>query len=216
MQKIFIKTIQSFVPNISIDIINHHWQMLAKNYQQSNRFYHNFIHIESLLHYFDKIQNQFYQPNMVLLAIFYHDSIYQTETIQSISNEQQSVDFLINTWQSMISDDILQLVKTLILATETHQIPTNIDKKLANDLALFLDMDLSILGSSTLIYQRYAQQIRQEYAHITDDVYRQGRTKVLQNFLQRPRLYFSETFFQQLETQARQNMMNEIKLLSSA
>lgn len=216
MQKIFTKTIQSFVLNISIDIINHHWQMLAKNYQQSNRFYHNFIHIESLLHHFDKIQNQFYQPNMVLLAIFYHDSIYQTETIQSISNEQQSVDFLINTWQSMISDDVLQLVKTLILATETHQIPTNIDKKLANDLALFLDMDLSILGSSTLIYQRYAQQIRQEYAHITDDVYRQGRTKVLQNFLQRPRLYFSETFFQQLEKQARQNMMNEIKLLSSA
>lgn len=214
MKQLFFNTIQSINQHIPKKIIEYHWQNLINHYQQPHRFYHNFSHIQVLIKHFLANQSHFSQPNHVLLAIFYHDVIYQTDIQQNISNEQQSADFLLNCWQTLIDKSVLEPAIILILATEKHQLPINIDKNLSNDIALFLDMDLSILGSSPNIYQQYAQQIRQEYVHIPDLMYRQGRSQILQHFLIRPRLYFSESFFQQYEQLARQNIINEINSLS--
>ena len=43
------------------------------------------------------------------------------------------------------------------------------------DVCIFLDMDLSILGSDENMYTIYSTFIRKEYSHINDQDYKLGR-----------------------------------------
>ena len=91
------------------------------------------------------------------------------------------------------------------MATKGHQIDPS-----DTDLCIFLDADLAILGTDSVQYQDYARSIRQEYSWVSDAAYQVGRTKVLQNFLQRDRLYCTDLLFHELESIARINMQQEL------
>ncbi len=78
---------------------------------------------------------------------------------------------------------------------------------------VFLDLDLSILGASEDDYDGYTKQIREEYKHYSEDEYRNGRIRVMQGFLNRKRLYFSDYFYNRYEVRARENIDREIKSL---
>lgn len=98
-------------------------------------------------------------------------------------------------------------VSQLIYESKTHK-PTSTRN------ALFLDADLSILGTDSINYQNYIKQIRQEYAIYNDDVYRDGRKKVLAMFLEKERIYMSEYFYERYEQKARSNIVYELTVLS--
>ncbi len=89
------------------------------------------------------------------------------------------------------------------------------DSRDFSDAAYLLDMDLSILGAPWSTYQQYAQAIRQEYAHVADDNYRDGRTAVLQGLLAHPKLYLTDYYYSQLEAQARDNIKRELISLAA-
>jgi predicted metal-dependent HD superfamily phosphohydrolase len=97
-------------------------------------------------------------------------------------------------------------VHEYILATKHHQLDVS-DK----DLALFLDMDMSILGSCLPEYLAYARAIRKEYSHISDDVYCAKRADVLRGFL--AGTIFHTTAFSLWEDRARTNLMHEVAFL---
>ena len=78
---------------------------------------------------------------------------------------------------------------------------------------LFLDFDLGILGTSQAEYDTYAEKIRKEYSHYTEDEYCRGRIAVLQRFLNRERLYFTDHFYEKYEGMARGNIDGEINSL---
>ena len=58
-----------------------------------------------------------------------------------------------------------------------------------NDINLFTDADLAILGAEPEIYKNYAAAIRQEYSVFPDPIYIPGRKKVLLHFLKMERLF---------------------------
>ncbi len=76
-----------------------------------------------------------------------------------------------------------------------------------------LDADLAIFGANPGEYQKYARSIRQEYIWVSDANYIAGRTKVLENFLQRERIYLTEEIFNSLELSAHNNIKAEIQFL---
>lgn len=78
---------------------------------------------------------------------------------------------------------------------------------------LFLDIDLSILATPQEKYDEYSSQIRTEYEYYPDEVFRQARMKALQVFLDREKLFFTPYFCNKFESQARQNIARELKLL---
>jgi len=82
------------------------------------------------------------------------------------------------------------------------------------DTAVFLDFDLGILAAPEAAYQRYADQVAQEYAWVPREAYRLGRAKVLSSFLSRPVLYFTPSLRDQWETAARANLSNELARLN--
>lgn len=183
------------------------WQNLQSHYNEPHRHYHNLSHIKALHSHFDSVKPFLKNPHAVELAIFYHDVIYDPK--QS-DNEMQSVKFLQNQLAEFLPKSLLNEVGGLILATQKHTL-TDVEN---SDMAYFLDMDLAILGSEKAVYQNYAQAIRQEYAHFADNDYRQGRSAVLKAFLQRPKLFFSQVFFDKYENVARQNIQAEIYQLN--
>ena len=82
------------------------------------------------------------------------------------------------------------------------------------DLALLLDLDLSVLAAAPDVYRAYATAIRREYALYPDDVYKPGRMRVLEAFLARDRIYLTERLHAAWETRARQNLASEIAELA--
>jgi predicted metal-dependent HD superfamily phosphohydrolase len=94
-----------------------------------------------------------------------------------------------------------------ILATKNHTFHSD------KDINLFTDADLSILGKDQKTYKLYSEQVRREYAVYKDEVYYPGRAKVLQHFLDMPRIYKTDFFYQQYEDQARKNIAQERSLL---
>lgn len=82
------------------------------------------------------------------------------------------------------------------------------------EINLFTDADLSILGSVQSVYVNYAKQVRQEYSIYPDFMYRPGRQKVLNHFLQMKKIFKTDVFFNKYEAQARINLQHESALLT--
>lgn len=208
MKTAFAKLLQVYA--IDHQTIADYWQNIVTHYQQPHRHYHTLHHIEALLEQFDGIKDQLKQPESVLLAIFYHDVIYQTQDKPAMSNERQSAAYFIAELGGFLPIDLQNRVVELIIATEKHELADTND----SDMAYFLDMDLRILGQTDLVYQAYCQQIRLEYQHVAKFLYNFSRKEALKSFLDRKRLYFTQRFSTQYEQQARQNIKSEIKTLT--
>ena len=97
----------------------------------------------------------------------------------------------------------------MILATKTHTFDSS-----APDSKLFLDIDLSILGAPSHIYREYSRAIRREFGWVPRFLYRRGRREVLQGFLSRPSIFFTDEMRNRFESQARLNIKTEIEELS--
>ena len=77
----------------------------------------------------------------------------------------------------------------------------------------FLDADISVLGWDWERYEQYSRWIRKEYAVVPAILYRSGRKKVLQHFLNKPFLFQTKYYQSRLEEQARANLKQELSLL---
>jgi predicted metal-dependent HD superfamily phosphohydrolase len=102
----------------------------------------------------------------------------------------------------------IKRVETLILATRHAAIPTE------PDAHLLVDIDLSILGRPPREFDAYEAKIRQEYAWVSDDAFRQGRRAILELFLGRRSIYQTAFFREQFEAQARENLTRSMISLS--
>lgn len=115
------------------------------------------------------------------------------------------------------------LVSAMIRSTAKHSLNfefglvvnnfTNEDKR---DAAIFLDLDLLILGAQEQKYAVYKEQIRAEwqkpYGPFTRREFVDGRIRVLESFAMRPNLFLVLTEF---EEQARLNIANEVAELKA-
>ena len=180
---------------------------IVNAYSHPARHYHNLEHIQNLLTLSETFRDNSDRWIILQFTSWFHDYIYNP---QAKDNEVQSAIYAQEKLKAMnIVPDIIELVKQIILSTQKHQpLTTNIIN------AIFLDMDLSILGTSTESYLRYSQAIRQEYIWLSDQDYQKGRIEFLSSFLAKKRIYFTEYFYQKLEAKARANLELEIKELT--
>lgn len=182
------------------------WEILRAAYSEPARHYHNLGHIHALLARAAEYRAQLQDYTAVRFAIWFHDVVYDTKRSD---NEERSARLAVQTLQRLhISTAVSQTVEAMILATKAHQLGD-----LNRDAAWFLDFDLAILGSAPKVYQAYRQAIRQEYHWVPGLLFRRKRRQVLENFLQRERLFFTAEMRAGLETQARRNLQDELTLL---
>lgn len=192
----------------STAFINTVWSDLKKNYSAKNRYYHNLIHINSMIENAKENVNELNDYDEVLFAIWFHDIIYKSS---SKKNEEKSAEYAKLTLKESSKRDInIDKIYNLIISTKKHQIILYQN----NDNAFLLDFDLSILGAEWNEYESYIENIRKEYKIYPDFVYNPARKKVLESFIKRKQLYFTEKYQELFELKARQNLAREINLLS--
>jgi predicted metal-dependent HD superfamily phosphohydrolase len=80
--------------------------------------------------------------------------------------------------------------------------------------AFLVDADMAVLGRPREGYITYSKQTRQEYKRFSDEEWAMGRAMVLQQFLDRSRIYQTSEFSNVFEQQARENMAAEIRTLT--
>lgn len=138
------------------------------------------------------------------LAVWGHDLVYDPRRHDNEERSAEQFDAWLATQGAEV--ELRQNVRSLILATR-HSSPP-----LTREEALLVDADLSILGAPEQEFQAYEEGIRREYAHVPALLYRVGRRKVLQGFLNRKRLYHTPEF-SALEPQARTNLQASLNNL---
>ena len=204
MNAIFIDLWErSGFPGKGIDVFN----QLMKYYSESERYYHNILHIQNCLNEFGLIKNVLLKPLSIEWAIWFHDVTYDPK---SKLNEEKSADLAFDILQKVGgSIDLLKNVHDLIIATKHNSVLKDIESQ------ILADIDLSILGSQPSQYLEYSRNIRKEYGFVPFKEYCGGRIKVLQAFLSRPSIYYTEYFQEKYESASRCNIKNEIENLNS-
>ena len=180
---------------------------LYELYSTPKRPYHNLNHINHCLLLFDHTRRLFKNAPEAEAALWMHDVIYD---ISRHDNELKSAQWAVKTLSSMkFPAEFCDRVRRFIEATAGHH-------AFDSDSALLLDIDLSIFASGSENYRQYSEAIRGEYSFVPDSIYRQGRIKVLQNYLSRSNIYQSGHFQDIFEDKARNNILFEIELLNEA
>ncbi len=199
----FVKLVSKFTQNNSL--INELWSEIEQHYSEPTRHYHNLAHIAAVYNKLSVIKGLLVDWDMVQFSVFYHDIFYNTN---KNDNELNSALLAKSNMQKLaIEDSKIGTVFNQILATQSHQNTNDTDTN------YFTDADLSILGESWDNYQVYSQQIRAEYIQHADEIYVLGRIKVLNHFIAMEWIFKTSHFYNLYETNAKQNLENEIKLL---
>jgi predicted metal-dependent HD superfamily phosphohydrolase len=145
------------------DVVDAAYDDLVARYGEPHRRYHTLEHIEEVL---ERVHG-----TELELAAWYHDVIYDTRATDS---EARSAAHAGEQLQRLgAPDDVIAEVQRLIMLTAGHQ---------ANDPrgSELVDADLAILTMGRARYERYARDVRAEYAHVDDAAWRAGRSAVLE------------------------------------
>ncbi|HWS56634.1 MAG TPA: hypothetical protein VN228_21035 [Pyrinomonadaceae bacterium] len=181
---------------------------LTRYYSAPGRHYHNLHHVAEVLRLLEQFEASAGDYDALRFAAWFHDAVYDT---RSRTNEEDSAALAARAMAELgVPPERVEVARRLILATERHE--AEVDEP---DLGLFLDADLSILGAEEETYLAYSEAIRREFSWVPDAAYREGRLKVLTNFLPRERLYYTGPLAARFEARARSNLSKEIKALSS-
>lgn len=176
------------------------WQKIINYYSEPHRYYHNSSHIAALLSLIPQVSPNLAEDDETILiyASFFHDLIYNP---QSKNNELESSILWEEFSQEMsMENKIFQVVKDTILATAQHfQKPTH------NISELFLDLDLSILGTTAEKFQEYEDNIRLEYGFVPENIYQVERIKIMKTLLNP----YKTTIAQKLWGQAAENNLRK-------
>ncbi|KAF2518632.1 hypothetical protein E0W68_07700 [Flavobacterium salilacus subsp. salilacus] len=203
MKDIFYELFGSYTDNPSLT--KELWIEIETNYSARGRHYHTIQHLENMYNELNECHDEIADRDTILFSLFYHDIIYDTS---KKDNEEKSADVAVNRLNQIeYPENKIALCRKQILATKSHTLSNN------NDTNLFTDADLSILGSSWQNYEQYYKQIRKEYSIYPDFLYKPGRKKVLQHFLDMESIFKTELFRNKYENTARHNLYKELQLL---
>ncbi|MFT7476528.1 MAG: putative metal-dependent HD superfamily phosphohydrolase [Verrucomicrobiales bacterium] len=185
------------------------WRRLGKDlaaaYSEPIRRYHGKSHVLAVLAVLGEIAPD---PTVAQqLAAFAHDVVYDPTAAGYADEEASAVWAEEHLLEAGVGARLVADCAALTRATAGHQLDQT------PGCAEFLDADLAILGSAPIVYDQYALNIRVEYEHLPDDVFRKGRAAVLESFSARDVLFFSEPGQIRFEKAARSNLARELETL---
>ncbi|HYD76400.1 N-methyl-D-aspartate receptor NMDAR2C subunit [Ramlibacter sp.] len=172
---------------------------LVAAWGERQRHYHTLQHLRECLAHFEAASMLARRPAELELALWFHDAVYEPTRDD---NEQRSADWArASVLAAGCTPEVADRVHALVMATRTHQYAGD-----DPDTRLLLDIDLAILGAAPARFDEYERQIRQEYAHVPEAMWRERRPQLLRDFLARPRIYLTDAFHDALEARARENL----------
>jgi len=182
------------------------WNEIEKAYSAKARHYHTLDHVAFILSRLEERKPLKYIDELAF-ATFYHDIVYY---VLHSNNEKKSAERAEKRLRRFdFSPESLELIQRAIRSTKGHQ------KQEEEEVNLFLDLDICILGADDDRYDRYTERVRYEYAIIPDAIFNNGRKKVLRYFLGKKKIYHTQSCQEMWEAKARANLSRELEMLNS-
>ena len=210
-------TDESLVKKWWFDVIEPHMRI------SETRPYHNLTHVADLFLSTERFGVT--DRASVGLAIYFHDVIYEPTSKEKETNEERSARLFSEfaheahavCKEAWTQPDRIEDVHSWILETMRHTSTNYVSPFSHDDFLVFLDCDMSILGSPHPRYERYRREVRQEYAHLPDADFIKGRTAFLKSTLIIPpeRLFKTERIRAAILEQAKSNISWELAELSN-
>ena len=194
-------------------------ERLLQAWEQPHRAYHHSGHLSQMLTDLDRLyaphSHTGSTPLPLVLAAWFHDAVYEGAPGEDERRSEQlagaSLEPLVVA--GLLSEEELQLVRLLVRATATHELPESTELPAGYnpaDIEFFLDADIAILAAEPARYRRYLRGVRSEYSHFDDEAFRTGRTSFLHSVLERERIFLSERARELWEEPARANLCGEL------
>ncbi|WP_121258440.1 hypothetical protein [Nocardioides ferulae] len=176
---------------------------LLRAYDHPARGYHDTRHLAEVLARIDELgaSGIGFERLPVLLAAWFHDGVYDGER----DAEERSAVWAEQALAGLLTAQAVAEVARLVRLTETHH-PEPGD---ANGSVLS-DADLAILAAPEDRYDEYVAAVRGEFAHLDDEAFREGRTRVLHSLTARPHLFATDYARERWEAAARSNIEREL------
>jgi predicted metal-dependent HD superfamily phosphohydrolase len=180
-------------------------ERLLDRWSEPHRRYHTLDHLVAVLAVVDRYADLARDADAVRLAGWFHDAVYDP---RAGDNEERS---------AALAEVELRLTGAASRAAETARLVrlTAGHAVAAGDAngALLADADLAILAAAPADYDRYAEAVRAEYAHVPDGAFRAGRAAVLESLAGLPSLYRVVPERAEWEARARANLARELQVL---
>ena len=172
-------------------------------YCEPHRFYHTGEHIDLCLRNMDSALDVLGQSDIVELAIWFHDVVYDTG---STDNEERSALWFQQFANGVLSEDIIDKVVNCINSTTHRNMPQSAESQ------FMVDVDLSGFGQDWEGFIKDGEKVRQESSHLSNNAYISSQIKFMNNLLNREKIYSTNYFNSLLESNARENIGRQLDL----
>ncbi|MFZ3482217.1 hypothetical protein [Sphingomonas sp. 3-13AW] len=171
------------------------------------RGYHSWSHPLDMLEASQPIRALLHDRLAIMAAIILHDIVYDP---RRADNEERSALFAERRLADVVPEITVQRTARMIRATAKHKPHEGLSDEDLSDTSHFLDLDLAVLGADQMKFERYEAGVRHEYRHVEWSAYARGRAAILEAFLERPHIYFTDWGRSTFEARARRNLMQSI------
>lgn len=178
---------------------------LILRYSDPSRSYHGLRHLSECL----RALELFPETSIAVeFALWFHNIIFD---VKLYDNEWRSAEFAFSLFQNVgVNPEICESIRDTIRVTSHNIEPASIDQ------CVIIDCDIAIFGSKWKRFLEYEKQIRKEYDHIPDNMFKHIRIDIFNKFLDRQSIYYTPILFDALEEKARQNLQRAIKTLENS
>jgi len=164
--------------------------------------YHDLLHLTEVLDRLDQLgaAGAEVDSTIVGLAAWFHDAVYDGAP----DDEERSAQWAERALPREHADEVARLVRMTV-----HHRPADDDPA---GCALS-DADLGILAAPRDRYDAYVAGVRADFAHVSDDDFRAGRSAVLRDLAAKPSLFHTQQGRDLWEASARTNLDRELREL---
>jgi len=186
------------------------FEVLFEAYSQKYRFYHNFYHIKHMIEVILPLRSKIKDWDSLIFSIFFHDYVYKPE--KNYPNEEKSALYAKAWLLSLnIPNKRLKKIDKWILLTKYNEKEEK--EEYDEDLFFLIDADLSQLGYPWITYELNSFLIKQEYNHLTEKEWINGRIQFLKSMLNRETIFLTDYFSEKFEKTAKENIQKELMIL---
>jgi predicted metal-dependent HD superfamily phosphohydrolase len=145
--------------------------VLYEYWTRRDRHWHNLVHLNDMISYIEGSRHRFDRMvfEQLILAAFFHDAVYDTR--ETKMNEERSKDLFRKSYIG--KNQKFTLVDDAIECTKYRTKPP------VGPLRIFWEADNQIFRKDWMSVLRWEKGIRKEYGYVSDDIYKAGRIKFL-------------------------------------
>ncbi|MEU1480771.1 hypothetical protein [Streptomyces sp. NPDC005760] len=180
---------------------------LLDRWQEAQRHYHTVEHLTAVLDHIDVLEEYAQDPDLVRLAAWFHDAVYLPDRSENEERSARLAERALS--EAGVPAAATAEVARLVRLTVTHA-PADDDR----NGQVLCDADLAILAAPPSAYAAYTAAVREEYGFVPSDAFRAGRSAVLRQLLELPRLFRTPYGEREWEATARYNLASELEMLS--